>query len=88
MTTSNVNEDYLDVKYWNSRYEEEAEFDWCKDYDLIKSLINEKVNRNDSILMLGKERYNFKKKKILVYVRKCKLEIFALIQSLITNFYL
>jgi len=51
--SSNGNEDYLDVDYWNSRYEQEEEFDWCKDYEILKPLLNAKVNRNDSILMLG-----------------------------------
>lgn len=61
---ANGNEDYLDVNYWNSRYEQEAEFDWCKDYQLLKPLINKKVNRNDSILMLGMQAY-FEIKKLL-----------------------
>ncbi|CAL8148042.1 unnamed protein product [Orchesella dallaii] len=53
MGSSNGNEDYLDVNYWNKRYEQEAEFDWCKDYEILKPLINSNINRNDSILMLG-----------------------------------
>ncbi|ODN06253.1 Endothelin-converting enzyme 2 [Orchesella cincta] len=53
MGSSNGNEDYLDVNYWNKRYEQESEFDWCKDYEMLKPLLNSNINRNDSILMLG-----------------------------------
>jgi len=55
--TSMKNEDYNKIDYWNSRYADEEEFDWCKDYSVIKPLLQKYVRPEHSILMLGKANY-------------------------------
>jgi len=51
--SAHSNEDYDSVDYWNKRYEIEDEFEWCKDYEELKSLFSQTINKNDSILILG-----------------------------------
>jgi len=57
--TSNCNEDYDRIEYWNGRYEveDEGDFEWCKDYSVIKPLIAKYVRKSDSILMIGKQTF-------------------------------
>lgn len=45
---------YKNVEYWNERYKDEDHFEWFGPYDKYKSVIQDKIKRNDKILVLGK----------------------------------
>jgi len=48
------NTKYARCDYWDQRYQDEEEYDWLGDYDVIKNLIFDFVPvRSDKILMLG-----------------------------------
>lgn len=54
-TLPDKNENYKDVVYWNQRYSNEEFYEWCKDYAIIKDLIQKHVKKNDLILVVGKQ---------------------------------
>lgn len=47
------NSSYKDQEYWNTRYEQEEEFDWFKKWDDLKHVLTGCLDQKDSILMLG-----------------------------------
>lgn len=47
------NSDYHSVNYWNNRFAQEENYEWCGAYDNFKTLINQYVPKTDSILIVG-----------------------------------
>jgi 2-polyprenyl-3-methyl-5-hydroxy-6-metoxy-1,4-benzoquinol methylase len=47
------NESYKLKEYWDERFAEEDNFEWCKSYCDFKHLMIQHVRKNDRILMLG-----------------------------------
>jgi hypothetical protein len=85
-----TNEDYDRIEYWNGRYEVEVEgdFEWCKDYSVIKPLLMKYVKKTDSILMLGE----LKQISYIMFLRKYAFYFlslfFVFIHSLVWPFVL
>ena len=46
-------EDYLLPEYWNTRFQEEEEYDWFKGYSTFKHLLLPQLKKNDRVLVLG-----------------------------------
>ncbi|XP_056452367.1 EEF1A lysine methyltransferase 4 isoform X2 [Gadus chalcogrammus] len=47
------NRRYKDVDYWDERYQVEQSFDWFGDFSKFKHLLENLINKDDSILVLG-----------------------------------
>lgn len=46
---------YGDPKYWDDRYKTQAKktFDWLEDYNSLKPILNNLIEKSNSILQLG-----------------------------------
>ncbi|XP_063049025.1 EEF1A lysine methyltransferase 4 [Engraulis encrasicolus] len=49
----NSNSKYKDVEYWDDRYKTEHSFEWFGDLSKFHHLLQDSVNKEDSILVLG-----------------------------------
>ena len=52
-TLPDKNENYKDVQYWDQRYTTEESYEWCKDFNAIKSHIEKHIKSTDKILVIG-----------------------------------
>lgn len=48
------NSDYHSINYWNQRFAQEENYEWCGGYINFQMLFNQYVPRTDSILIVGK----------------------------------
>lgn len=48
------NKRYKEVDYWNERYTTERSYDWLGGFPKFQHLMEQHVEKGDSILMLGK----------------------------------
>lgn len=48
------NSDYHSIDYWNQRFAQEENYEWCGGYSNFQTLFNQYVPRTDSILIVGK----------------------------------
>lgn len=47
------NKRYKEVDYWNERYTTEHSYDWLGGFPKFQDLLEQHVQKEDSILMLG-----------------------------------
>lgn len=47
------NAQYLENEYWNSRFQDEQQYDWFKEYSHFKHLFTPQIQPSDDILILG-----------------------------------
>lgn len=48
------NSDYHSINYWNNRFAQEENYEWCGGYSSFQTLFNQYVPKTDSILIVGK----------------------------------
>ncbi|KAJ6644447.1 EEF1A lysine methyltransferase 4 [Pseudolycoriella hygida] len=52
------NSDYHSLNYWNNRFAQEENYEWCGGYSSFQSLFNRYVPKTDSILIVGNGNSN------------------------------
>ncbi|XP_037042449.1 EEF1A lysine methyltransferase 4-like isoform X2 [Bradysia coprophila] len=52
------NSDYHSVNYWNQRFAQEENYEWCGGYSTFQTLFNQYVPKTDSILIVGNGNSN------------------------------